>query len=483
MEVLSVASEIFPLVKTGGLADVAGALPQALAGQGVNVRTLVPGYPAVMNQAKRKKPLHHYADLHGGHASVISVQVAGLDLFILDAPHLFDRPGGPYGDAAGADWPDNHLRFAALSQAGADIAAGALPGYAPGLVHAHDWQAAMTLAYLRYGNASALPTVMTVHNLAFQGKFPATVFPALGLPPHAMALDGVEYYGGIGFLKAGLQAASAITTVSPTYAQEIRTPEFGMGLDGLLNLRAGDLHGIVNGIDTDIWNPASDQHLVENYSARTLKARKSNKRALEDRLGLDNDDTPILCVVSRLTWQKGMDVLAASADAIVGMGARLAVLGAGDPALEGAMLAAAARHRGRIGVVIGYDEALSHLMQGGSDSIVIPSRFEPCGLTQLYGLRYGCVPIVARTGGLADTVIDANEAAISGGVATGIQFATESVDAFLHAVHRVLTIYEAPNTWKSLQVQGMKADVSWARSAAKYAGLYRRLVSKGLATA
>jgi starch synthase len=483
MEVLSVTSEIFPLVKTGGLADVAGALPVALAAHGVNMRTLVPGYPAVMSHAKRKKPLHRYADLQGGSASVLSVQVAGLDLFILDAPHLFDRDGGPYGDATGTDWPDNAQRFGALSQAGADIAAGAIAGYAPGLVHAHDWQAAMTLAYMRYGKASAVPTVMTVHNLAFQGKFPAAVFPALGLPPQAMALDGVEYYGGVGFLKAGLQAASAITTVSPTYAQEIRTPEFGMGLDGLINQRAGQLHGIVNGIDTDIWNPESDQHLAENYTARSLKARKANKRALEDRLGLDNDDTPILCVVSRLTWQKGMDILAASADAIAGMGARLAVLGSGDSALEGAMLASAARHRGRIGVVTGYDEALSHMMQGGSDAIVIPSRFEPCGLTQLYGLRYGCVPIVARTGGLADTVIDANEAAVAGGVATGVLFAPESGDALLHAVHRALTIYDAPNAWKSVQLQGMKADVSWARSARKYAELYRKLVSKGLASA
>jgi starch synthase len=483
MEVLSVASEVFPLVKTGGLADVAGALPLALAGQGVNMRTLVPGYPVVMSHAKKKKPVHGYDGLQGGAASVLSVQVAGLDLFILDAPHLFDRTGGPYGDAAGADWPDNARRFAALSQVGADIAAGALAGYAPGLVHAHDWQAAMTIAYMRYGKASEVPTVMTVHNLAFQGKFPASTFSVLGLPPQAMALDGVEYYGGIGFLKAGLQAASAITTVSPTYAQEIRTPGFGMGLDGLVNARASALLGIVNGIDTEIWNPATDKLLAENYSARSLKGRKTNKRALEERLGLDHDDSPILCVVSRLTWQKGMDILSASIDAIVGMGVRLAILGAGDHALEGAMLAGAARHPGRVGVMIGYDETLSHMMQGGADAIVIPSRFEPCGLTQLYGLRYGCVPIVARTGGLADTVVDANEAAVASGVATGLQFTTESADALLHAVRRAVALYETPAAWRSLQLQGMKADVSWARSAAKYAELYRRLVSKGISSA
>ncbi|GLS32833.1 starch synthase [Mesorhizobium albiziae] len=479
MDVLSVTSEVYPLVKTGGLADVAGALPLALAGQGVHVRTLLPGYPVVRGQLKRKKPVHQYADLHGGKASILPVQIAGLDLFVLDAPHLFDRVGGPYGDTTGADWPDNARRFAALSRAGADIAAGVVSGYAPTLVHAHDWQAAMTLAYMRYGAASALPSVMTVHNLAFQGQFPASVFPLLGLPPQAMALDGVEYYGGVGFLKAGLQAASAITTVSPTYAQEIRTPEFGMGLDGLVNLRAGDLHGIVNGIDTGIWNPATDTHLAETYSARSLKGRQANKRAIEERFGLDRDDGPILCVVSRLTWQKGMDMLVAAIDALAGMGVRLAVLGAGDQALEGGLLAGAARHRGRVGVVIGYDEGLSHLMQGGSDAIVIPSRFEPCGLTQLYGLRYGCVPIVARTGGLADTIVDANEAAVSAGAATGFQFTPANLDAFLHAVHRALTIYEAPASWKSLQLQGMKADVSWEKSAARYAGLYRKLASKG----
>ena len=483
MEVLSVASEVYPLVKTGGLADVAGALPIALAGQGIHVRTLLPGYPMVRSQLKKKKPVYQYDDLHGGKASVVSIKVDGLDLFILDAPHLFDRVGGPYGDPTGADWPDNARRFAALGRAGADIAAGAVAGYAPGLVHAHDWQAAMTLAYMRYGAASSLPTVMTVHNLAFQGQFPASVFPSLGLPPQAMTLDGVEYYGGVGFLKAGLQAASAITTVSPTYAQEIRTPEFGMGLDGLVNLRAGDLFGIVNGIDTEIWNPATDAHLAETYSVKSLKGRKANKRAVEERFNLDRDDSPILCVVSRLTWQKGMDILVGAIDALAGMGVRLAVLGSGDQALEGGLLAAAARHRGRIGVVIGYDEGLSHLMQGGCDAIIIPSRFEPCGLTQLYGLRYGCVPVVARTGGLADTIVDANEAAVSAGSATGFQFAPANIDAFLHAVHRAVTIYETPAAWKSLQLQGMKSDVSWEKSAARYAALFHRLASKGLGTA
>lgn len=481
MQVLSVTPEIFPLIKTGGLADVTGALPIALAAKGVTVRTLIPGFPVVMDAFKKKKAVYQYPLLQGGKASVHAVQLAGLDLFVLDAPHLFDRPGGPYGNASGADWPDNWRRFAALSQAGGDIAGGAISGYMPDIVHAHDWQSAMTLAYMRFGKAVGTPSMMTVHNLAFQGQFGAGIFGELGLPAVAMALDGVEYYGGVGFLKAGLQAAWAITTVSPTYAQEIRSPEFGMGLDGLINMRSSDLYGIVNGIDTAIWDPETDKHLVSNYTAATLKARAPNRAAVEDRFGLDRDDSPIVCVVSRLTWQKGMDILATVVDGVVATGARLAILGSGDAGLEGALLAAAARHRGRIGVVVGYDEGLSHTMQGGCDAIIIPSRFEPCGLTQLYGLRYGCVPVVARTGGLADTVIDANEAAVSAGVATGFQFAPNNGVAMLYAIRRLVDAHANPAIWESLQRQGMKADVSWDKSAEKYVELYRLLLSKRVA--
>ena len=478
MQVLAVTPEIFPLIKTGGLADVTGALPVALVKQGVATRTLVPGYPQVMKAAGKGTSLRRYPSLHGGQVTILAAKAAGLELLVLDAPHLFDRVGGPYGDTTGADWPDNWRRFAALSFVGADIAAGAIAGYAPDIVHAHDWQAALTLAYMRYGAASHMPSVMTVHNLAFQGRFGAGIFGELGLPAAAMSLDGVEYYGGVGYLKAGLQAASAITTVSPTYAQEIGTPAFGMGLDGLVSLRTADLFGIVNGIDVGIWDPQTDAHLKANYSQKTLKGRAANKNAVEERFGLVHDDGPIFCVVSRLTWQKGIDILVGVLDELVATGARLAVLGAGDAALEGALLAAAARHSGRVGTVIGYDEGLSHLMQAGCDAILIPSRFEPCGLTQLYGLRYGCVPIVARTGGLADTVIDANEAALSAGVATGFQFEPASGTALLHAVNRAAAVYADRAAWASLQRQGMKADVSWDRSAAKYAELYRSLVAR-----
>ncbi len=478
MEVLSVTPEIFPLVKTGGLADVTGALPLALAAKGVAVRSLVPGYPAVMEAFRKRKAVLQYPRLFGGKASVHPAEVAGLHLLVLDAPHLFDRVGGPYGDAGGRDWPDNWRRFAALGRVGADIADGAVAGYQPELVHAHDWQAAMTLAYMRYGKALSTPSLITVHNLAFQGQFGAGIFGELGLPAEAMTLEGVEYYGGVGFLKAGLQAAWAITTVSPTYAQEIRSPAFGMGLDGLINMRASDLYGIVNGIDTELWDPATDRHLASNFTGRTLKDRGANRIAVEERFGLDRDNSPLVCVVSRLTWQKGIDILASVADRAVAAGVRLAVLGSGDAGLEGILLAAAARHRGRFGMVTGYDEALSHLMQGGCDAILIPSRFEPCGLTQLYGLRYGCVPVVARTGGLADTIIDANEAAVAAGVATGFQFAPDDGEALLHALRRVSEAHAMPGPWAAIQRQGMKADVSWDRSATKYVELYRRLLSR-----
>jgi starch synthase len=460
MKILSVASEVFPLIKTGGLADVVGALPPALAAHGVQATTFVPGYPGLPGKLRKKKQVHAYRELFGAEASILHGEAAGLDLFVLHAPALFDRRGGPYGDAAGADFPDNWRRFAAFSRAAADIAEGGVEGYSPDIVHAHDWQAAMTLAYLRYDGATK-PTVMTVHNLAFQGQFPASIFPELGLPS---------------------SAAGAITTVSPTYAQEIRMPEFGMGLDGLMNARADHLHGIVNGIDTDHWNPETDPHLVKTYSARTLKARKANKAALEERFGLDPEAGPLFCVVSRLTWQKGMDLLVGAVDGPVAAGGRLAVLGSGDAALEGALLAAASRHRGRVGMVVGYDEPLSHLMQGGADAILIPSRFEPCGLTQMYGLRYGCLPVVARTGGLADTIIDANEAALSAGVATGFQYQPTARGGLPDAISRAMTAYSQPELWSTMQKQAMKSDVSWTRSAARYVELYRSLM-KGVATA
>ena len=415
----------------------------------------------------------------GADARLIEHRVGQGSLLLFDAPSLFARAGGPYADAAGADWPDNWRRFAAFSAAAADLAAGAagLPRF--DVLHAHDWQAAMAPAYLRYraGAADAPPGVVTIHNIAFQGWFEPAVFPRLGLPPHAFAIDGVEYYGGVGFLKAGLQAATAITTVSPSYALEIRNPAFGMGLEGLIAERFAAVTGILNGIDTRLWDPATDADLAAHYDVRSLGRRQANREALEAAFGLDATDGPIFCVVSRLTGQKGMDLLAGLTDRIVTSGGRLAVLGTGEAGLEAAFTAAALRHPARISTRIGFDETLSHQMQAGADAILIPSRFEPCGLTQMYGLRYGCVPIVARTGGLADTVIDANEAALAAGVATGFVCEPGSAVSLAWAIARATAAFASPPVWRSLQRQGMKADFSWKRGGARYAELYRRLAA------
>ncbi|RFB89200.1 starch synthase [Rhizobium leguminosarum bv. trifolii] len=480
MKVLSVSSEVFPLIKTGGLADVSGALPIALKAFGVETKTLLPGYPAVMKVIRDPVVRLEFPDLLGEPATVLEVQHEGLDLLILDAPAYYDRPGGPYVDPLGKDYPDNWRRFAALSLAASEIAAGLLPGWRPDLVHTHDWQAALTSVYMRYYPTPELPSVLTIHNIAFQGQFGPEIFPGLRLPAHAFATDSIEYYGTVGYLKGGLQTAHAITTVSPTYADEILTPEFGMGLEGVIASHIDNLHGIVNGIDTDIWNPATDPVVHTHYGPTTLKNREENRRSIAEFFHLDNDDAPIFCVISRLTWQKGMDIVANVADEIVAMGGKLVVLGSGDAALEGALLASASRHPGSIGVSIGYNEPMSHLMQAGCDAIIIPSRFEPCGLTQLYGLRYGCVPIVARTGGLNDTVIDANHAALAAKVATGIQFSPVTETGMLQAIRRAMHFYADRKLWTQLQKQGMKSDVSWEKSAERYAALYSSLVSKGM---
>jgi starch synthase len=479
MEVLSVASEAYPLVKTGGLADVVGALPAALAGEGVRVRTLLPGYPSVTDALRGGETVHAFEHLFGGPARVIAARVGGLDLLVLDAPHLFARRGNPYVSPAGEDWPDNPLRFAALARVGAQIAQGLLPAWQPSVVHVHDWQAALVPAYLHYdGLPKRAGSVVTVHNLAFQGKFPPVLLPSLGLPPSAMAVDGVEYYGSIGYLKAGLRFADAITTVSPTYATEIRTAEAGMGLDGLIRQRGGTVHGILNGLDDDVWDPATDKLLAGRFSAGSLVGRVANRAAARARMGLAHDpDAPLFAVISRLTWQKGMDLLPAVIPTLLAGGAQLAVLGAGDGAIEAAVRGAAASYPGQVGAVIGYDEALAHQIQGGADALLVPSRFEPCGLTQLSALRYGTVPVVARTGGLADTVIDASPMALAAGVATGVQFAPVSPEIMDAAIHRTIAIFRDKPAWLKIQANGMATDVSWRDPARRYAALFRTVAA------
>ncbi|MGB5558898.1 MAG: glycogen synthase GlgA [Paracoccaceae bacterium] len=478
MKVLFIASECAPFVKTGGLADVIGAVPKTLAGLGVSVRVMLPAYPAVEPIVKSGKTILKIKDLHGGAARLVSASADALDLLLLDAPHLYDRPGNIYVDKDGKDWPDNHLRYGALSQIAAQIAVDGADGWIPDLVHVHDWQAGLVPAYLRQIAGPVPPCILTIHNIAFQGLFAPSLCKGLGLASRLFSPDGMEFFGQLGFLKAGIAFSDKITTVSPTYARELLLPEFGMGLEGILRARRGDLSGILNGIDLEVWNPATDPYLAATYSARTLKRKKINRAKIEARFGLyANPKAPLFCIVSRLTEQKGLDLLLEILPDLVGRGARLAVLGSGDKKFEKELVSAARRHSGSVGTIIGYDEALSHQMQGGSDAILIPSRFEPCGLTQLYGLRYGTLPVVARTGGLADTVIDANEAAVVVGCATGVQFAPTTAASLDQAIGRTCDLFRQPEIWATMVRNAMRHPVGWETSARSYLDLYESLVS------
>ncbi|PZR11206.1 MAG: glycogen synthase GlgA [Azospirillum brasilense] len=474
--VLSVASEAYPLIKTGGLADVAGALPAALVREGFAARTLLPGYPAVLRRLEGGEVAAELPDLFGGPARLLSGRAGALDVLAIEAPHLYGREGNPYAGPEG-DWPDNAQRFAALGLVAERLARGLLPAFTPDIVHAHDWQAGLVPAYLHYGEGRRPGTVMTVHNLAFQGQFPPHLLAELDLPPEAWSIDGVEYYGAIGFLKAGLYFADRITTVSPSYAAEIRTPEGGMGLDGLLRSRGTDVSGILNGIDETVWNPAADPLLTAPYGREHPERRAANKAALQAAMGLEVDaSAPLLGVVSRLTWQKGMDLVLAALPALTEGGMQLALLGAGDKPLEEGFLSAAGAWPGRVGAVLGYDEALAHRIQAGCDALLVPSRFEPCGLTQLCALRYGALPLVSRVGGLADTVIDANEAALAAGVANGLQFAPTTREALELALARLGALWQDRAAWGRMQGNAMAADVGWSRPARQYAALYREIM-------
>ena len=476
IRVLSVASEIYPIIKTGGLADVVGALPIALKAEGIDTRTVVPGYTDVMKALGAGKEVFRSPHFFGGPARLLCGSCGELDLFVLDAPHLFARQGNPYTLADGTDWPDNGLRFAALARIAADIGLAAFPAFVPNVVHAHDWQAGLAHAYLNYDGRQRPGRVMTVHNVAHQGRFPREMLSAIGLPPESFVINGVEYYGGIGFLKAGLQFADRITTVSPTYAIEIQGDEGGMGLSGLLRERSGDLCGILNGIDTSVWDPAADPRIAARFNADDLQNRAANKAALQRRLGLELlPDTFLLGVISRLSWQKGLDLLLENLPLILSEGIQLALLGSGDAALQDRCRATAEAHAGRAGVLIGYDEDLAHLIQAGADALVVPSRFEPCGLTQLCALRYGAVPIVSRVGGLEDTVVDADHAAAAAAAATGFKFGPVTAENLGGALRRAHDAFRDKLAWRTIQHNGMTTDVSWRKQASRYAAIYREV--------
>lgn len=490
MRVLYVTPELFPLVKTGGLGDVSAALPGALSAIGVDTRLLLPGYPAVMAGLTGLEAVGApILDLPGGVAGRLRIGRTpdGLAAYVLDAPRLFDRPGNPYLDSAGTDWADNAERFAALSWAAAAFAAdtAADPWWRPQVIHGHDWQCGLIPAYLalrpdRFGGAPRPGTVITIHNIAYQGQFAAHILPGLGLPTAAYAVDGVEFFGGIGFLKAGCFFADRLTTVSPTYAHEIQTPEHGSGLEGLLAARADTLSGILNGVDYRVWDPAHDHHIPATYAADDPAGKAVCKAALQAEFGLEvRAEAPVACVVSRLTWHKGLDLVLETAGEWIKAGGQLVVLGTGDPWTETGFRYLHGWYPRSVGVRIGYDEPLAHRMQAGADVILVPSRSEPCGLTQLYGLKYGTLPLVRRTGGLADTVVDANPAALRDGAATGFQFVNPTMQELLWQLRRALALHGRPEVWRTMRHRAMTRDFGWNGPAWEYEALYRSVAAHG----
>ena len=484
MRVLHVGAEIFPLVKTGGLADVLGALPQALIGQGAEVRLLLPGLPAIADAVLHQKAVCQIGPAFGAGRVTLRLgrmPYSHVPVYVIDAPYLYRRDGSPYQDSAGHEWPDSVQRFALLGWVAAHLAAGEFDAdWVPDLLHAHDWHAAMACAYVAAHPPTRAATVFTVHNLAYQGLFPSGDFNLLGLPSRFMASTGLEFHGQLSFMKAGLKFARRITTVSPTYAREIATPEFGFGLDGVVRGRGADVSGVLNGVDGAIWNPAADSSLAQRYSAQEPAGKARCKEALQRELGLPGRAEAMLFgAVSRLTSQKGLDLMLAVLPGLIKRGGQFVLQGAGEPVLEAAFLAAAKAHPGQVAVRIGYDEAFAHRLIAGSDAIVVPSRFEPCGLTQLYGLRYGTLPVVRRVGGLADTVVDAGEAAVASEQATGFVFDAAAPAALDAALQRAAAAFARQALWRGLMQRAMAQDFSWQGAAAQYLALYKSIVSGG----
>ena len=485
MRVLHVCSEIYPLLKTGGLADVASALPPAISRAGCEARLLVPGFPAMMNGMNNLRLLAELPPRFGASALRLlagTLPDTGLPAYVIDAPGLYDRPGNPYYGPDNHDYSDNHRRFALLGWMAAEMAQGLDPAWNADIIHGHDWHAGLAPAYLKAAQMRGrrkAGSVFTVHNLAYQGVFPSHVFGELDLPWEFFNMYGIEFYGNLSFLKAGLFYTDRITTVSPTYAREIQEPEQGCGLDGLLRGRSQDLRGILNGVDFDVWNPATDPDIAERYGRDSFDGKRACKRALQKEAGLAvQDNAPVFGVVSRLTDQKGLNLVLAGLRGILSRGGQLVLLGSGDPALEAAFRDAASAHPSSVSVHIGYDEKKSHRIVAGSDVILVPSRFEPCGLTQLYGLRYGTLPLVRRVGGLADSVVDCNAENMRAGKATGFVFDRFDTEAFIAAVHRAFALYARRDEWARMQQCAMAQQFSWDLAAGQMMDLYRQIAPR-----
>ncbi|GAA0554654.1 starch synthase [Rhizomicrobium palustre] len=477
MRVLFATAEAYPLAKTGGLADVSGALPLALRRLGLDVRLVMPAYPSAFMRIEKPRIIAKIPPLLGiADATLVEGKFPGSDLpvYLIDSHSLFRRPGGLYQDEAGAEWPDNPLRFAYLAHVSAALAMNRLGiSWRPDIVHANDWHAGLVPFYLSLEEAERPATIFTTHNMAFQGNFSPEWLSKLRLPRAYFQPGGIEFYNQISFLKAGIRYADRVTTVSPTYAREILTPEFGCGMEGVLKLRGADFSGILNGIDDALWNPASDPALPHHFHASDISGKRACKAALQEELGLPlRPDVPLIGFVSRITHQKMADVILEALPWLCNQDTQFVSVGEGDPKMEAGFDQARELYSHRCATVIGYDEAMAHRLQAAADILLAPARFEPCGLTQLYALKYGTLPIVRRTGGLADTVVDASAASIADRSATGFVFDKIAVDDLKAAITRALTLYREPLTWRRLQLQAMAQDFSWDASATQYAALY-----------
>lgn len=478
--VLFVTSEAHPLVKTGGLADVSGSLPPALRDLGCDIRLLMPAYRqavAAIGSLRAIATLQLPGGLDGVRLLEGRMPDSGVTVWLLDSPHHYDREGGPYSDRNGHDWGDNAARFALLGRAAADIALGrAGLEWFPDVVHGNDWQSGLAIALLAHERVRPA-TLFTIHNLAYQGLFSRAVFDQLNLPPHLWSADSMEFYGQLSFLKGGLVHADRLTTVSPTYAEEIRERAFGYGLEGLLRHRSEVLDGILNGADYRAWDPATDRHLPHHYTIDDLSGKLANKRALQRAFGLPEEPHLLIGMVGRIVEQKGLDLLLHALPVLLAEPLQIVLLGSGDPGLERALLAQSSQHPHRFAVRIGYDEALAHRIEAGADLFLMPSRFEPCGLNQIYSLRYGTLPLVRRTGGLADTVVDANSEALATGEATGFLFDAATPQALTTAVRRAVACYQQPAQWQQLMRTAMVQDFSWQRSASDYLTRYQQAIT------
>jgi starch synthase len=483
LRVLQVAAEVFPWVKTGGLGDVVAALPPALARGGADVRLLLPGYTPLLDALENSRVVAHLGSTFG--AATVDLRrgrLPGLDLpvYLIDSPYLFDRPGNPYLAPDRSDWPDNPRRFGLLGWVAAHLGCGDVDrDWRADVVHAHDWHAGLACAHLALHPGPRPASVFTVHNLAFVGEFEPLQLTELQLPRSTFAPEGLEFHGKGSFMKAGLYYADQLTTVSPTYAQEIQTSSFGCGFEGLLTRRAPVLAGILNGVDTTVWNPATDPHIDARFDRDDLAGKAKVKAALQRSLGLRVDPAQLLVgVVTRLAYQKGVDLLVQSMRGLAGEGVQLALLGSGDPQIERDLTQLARQLPQAVSISFGYDDALSHRIIAGADVVAVPSRYEPCGLTQLYGLRYGSAPVVHAVGGLADTVVDASEANLQADRATGFTFVNATEAALHAALHRAQRLYADAPRWQQLMRRAMAQDFSWNEAAARYLDLYRGVTER-----